>query len=77
MKAIVKASSFYRVSGNPVGDGITRDELIDTETNVLFKMCRTVLDIKNAYESFWNELNPHSEHLVFVHQIILIDQEST
>ena len=46
----------YKV--NTYEDGkITRDEIIDTETNSLFKNCKDVWEIEERYESRWNRLN--------------------
>lgn len=67
MKYNVIARSFERATGTPTADA--RDELIDTESNELFTMCKTILDIKNAYETFWNELNPSTKDVIFVLQV--------
>lgn len=32
-------------------------EIIDTETNTLFKDCKGPWDVEDAYEAFWNRLN--------------------
>ena len=65
--AIVTASAFCRKSGKSVSD--ERAEKIDLKKNILFKNCKNVLDIKKTYESFWNETNPISEHIVFVSSV--------
>lgn len=38
-----------------------RREVIDTTTNVIFKNCRGPWDVEDAYEAFWNRLNPSWE----------------
>lgn len=62
----VLGGSYARSTGEPVGS--TRVERIDTN-NSLFAACETIMDVKAKYEWFWNELNPDSEEVVFVHQI--------
>lgn len=66
-KAIVTAQAFNRATGEP--NGVARDETIDLDTNQLFKHCKTWLDVKKAYESFWNDLNPDSEDVVMVSNV--------
>ena len=66
----VKANAFNRETGSPVGQ--ERWEGIDTKSNPLFKNCKTILDIKNAYESFWNDLNSKSEEIVFVLEVKIV-----
>lgn len=63
----VLAQSFSRETGKPTGK--PRTETIDPATNVMFKNCKTIMDVKEAYESFWNYLNPKSEDVVFVQKI--------
>lgn len=70
----VTARAFDRWSGIPVGGGEERKEVVDT-SNLLFKDCGFPLDVKTAYESFWNDLNPHSEQVVFVSQVIPLEKE--
>ena len=36
---------------------ITREETIDTETNVLFHGLTELYEIEDQYEAFWNRLN--------------------
>jgi hypothetical protein len=66
-KYFILAQSFSRKTGKVVGQ--TREELIDLKTNELFKGVKSILDIKNSYESFWNDLNPRSTSVVFVQSI--------
>lgn len=68
--AIVRARSFDRQTGKPKAK--PRNEKISLKKNELFQGCNTVLDIKTAYETFWNELNAHSSEIVFVHKITLL-----
>ena len=39
-----------------------RTEVIDPETNVLFEDCTGPWDVEDAYERFWNRLNPGWEY---------------
>lgn len=39
-----------------------RTERIDTETNALFQDARGPWDVEDAYERFWNRLNPSWEY---------------
>ena len=66
----VKAQAFSRLTGEPTGE--PRVERIDTQENRLFERCVTILDVKAAYEAFWNDLNPGSEDVVFVQQITMV-----
>lgn len=66
-KWIVTAQAFSRVTGEPVGPA--RDEEIDPDQNSLFSICTSVMDVHNVYEGFWNDLNPSSLEIVFVHRI--------
>jgi hypothetical protein len=63
----VKAQAFDRETGKAVGD--SRVEEINLEENEIFKGCKTILEIKKAYEAFWNELNTRSREIVFVQEI--------
>lgn len=67
--AVIFARSFNRETGEPTAK--TRGENINLETNELFVNCKTVMDIKTAYEGFWNELNPNSQDVVFVAHIVI------
>lgn len=63
-KFAVIAKAFDRHTGYPVGNA--RKEIIDTKENALFTGCKTILDVKYAYEAFWNELAKDSTEIVFV-----------
>ena len=63
----VTAAAFNRLTGIPVGEA--RTEVVDSD-NVLFSRCELPMDVKNAYESFWNNLNEASEHVVFVSMVM-------
>lgn len=62
----VLAQSQCRHTGKPIA--VARTERVDT-SNSLFASCRTIMDVKEAYEAFWNLLNPNSPQVVFVHGI--------
>jgi hypothetical protein len=83
-KYVVTARAFDRETGEPAPTRITdhpdgsRDETIDVATNALFAGCETILEVKRKYESFWNDLNPNSEHVVFVSKVRIVgDGETT
>lgn len=67
MKYDVLAQAFDRSNGFPAGPA--RVERIDPTDNRLFKSAKSIMDVKEAYEDFWNELNPTSPHVVFVQQV--------
>jgi hypothetical protein len=74
--AIVTARAFNRNSDtacpvfllNALAVSESRDETIYSD-NALFANCATVIDVKMAYEAFWNDLNPKSEDVVFVQSV--------
>jgi len=70
--AKVLAAAFYRETGEPAGS--PREEEIVLAENEMFKDCKTIVDIHRRYESFWNDLNPDSDAVVFV-QSIRINQD--
>ena len=70
-KVNVTAQAFDRKTGEIVGQ--SRVEPITIAVNRLFQKCNTILDIKNAYEAFWNELNKQSEAVVFVQRIEIVE----
>jgi hypothetical protein len=59
----IKAGACNRTTGMPVGKA--RTEIVGTD-NTLFEQCITIIDAKEAYESWWNDLNPDSNEVVFV-----------
>lgn len=61
----VTAQSFDRQTGKSVCASRVEDISVN---NAMFSRCRTVLEIKEKYEGFWNKLNDHSD-LVFVQKI--------
>jgi len=67
MEYNVTAQAFNRKTGVP--SGISRVEKIVPANNSLFTGCKTIMAIKTAYESFWNDLNPRSEDVVFVSNV--------
>ena len=64
MKIKVTAQAYDRCSR--VSFGEVRVEEIDTEDNILFKDCLTIKDVKEGYESFWNDINRESAEMVGV-----------
>ena len=64
--AVVTARAFNRKTGEAVSE--SRDETIYTD-NGLFSNCVTPIDLKKAYEAFWNDLNQNSEDVVFVQSV--------
>jgi len=64
---IITAQAFNRISGRPVG--ISREEKIDILSNMIFTGASTVLEIKTAYENWWNNLNPNSNEIVMVSSV--------
>ena len=66
----VLAQAFNRKTGMTIqNSGV---EEVSTE-NTIFTNCVSIMDVKKKYESFWNDLNPESEHVVFVQQITPIE----
>lgn len=43
-----------------------RTEEVDLKTNPFFKNCKTLLDIKEVYEFYWNRLPAKPSELVIV-----------
>lgn len=68
MKYAVTAQAFNRATAKPAG--VSRTEVVDSRANVLFTRCTSFIEVKDAYEAFWNKLNPNSEAVVFVSQVI-------
>ena len=64
MKFNVKGVAMNRLKRCQIGE--IRVEQIDTETNNLFKGLIAPLEIEQAYESFWNDLNLNSKEIVKV-----------
>ena len=63
----VTAQAFNRATGEQ--EGKSRTEKVDAKTNPIFKKCKTIMDIHDAYESFWNDMNPNSQEIVFVSKV--------
>lgn len=59
----VTAQARNRSTNEIVSD--QRTETVNT-TNTLFTECENPQRIKQVYESFWNDLNPHSAEIVEV-----------
>ncbi len=62
----VRGRSYDRDTGIPSGNA--RQETIQSD-NLLFVKCRNIVDVKTAYEAFWNDLNPDSGDVVFVSSV--------
>ena len=67
VKYDITARAFDRETGDIIGE--ERVERIDTANNDLFRDVRTIMDVKEQYEEFWNDVNPHSKEVVFVLRI--------
>ena len=65
----VTAQSFDRITGD--WNCIARTEIINTD-NILFADCILPIDVKTVYESFWNDVNPISESVVFVQEVVVL-----
>ena len=74
MRVLVTCQSFNPQTGIENGD--SSDEIIDTETNNLFKNCKTLTDIVESYQSFWNRLPTIQKELVLVQKIQIQDEDS-
>lgn len=59
----VKAQALNRRTGKPIGK--PRVEKVGTN-NLLFRECKSFEEVRQVYESFWNQLNPRSEEIVEV-----------
>jgi hypothetical protein len=68
MKFTVTAIAMNRKTRQQIGK--QRDEIIDTKTNSLFTGLTEPIDIEDAYEAFWNKLNPESREIVKVIGVI-------
>lgn len=64
MKYKVMAYAKERKSGEKISE--PRAEIVDTNTNEIFKTCKNRLDVKRQYEHFWNALNKNSFEVVKV-----------
>ena len=62
----VVGRAFDRITGEPVGS--PRVEIVDI-ANMIFAGCVRPLEVKMAYEAFWNELNSNSAEVVFVSEV--------
>ncbi len=54
MKVNVTSQQFNTETFERMGE--RRTEEIDTETNILFQGCKTLMDVRRKYESFWNDM---------------------
>lgn len=74
MKVMVLAQPFDPKTGKPLGHA--REEEINTDTNVLFTGCKTLAEIHEKYEIFWNELPTVQTELVLVQSMRLLASPS-
>jgi len=58
----IKGQAFDRKTGEKIGRA--RWETIDTKKNELFSGVDNLAMAKTIFESFWNDLNPHSTEIV-------------
>lgn len=63
----VTARAFDRNTG--LGVSAPRTEIVNSK-NILFQHCKDPVDVKTAYERFWNDLNPESTDIVFVSEVL-------
>ncbi|TSA54197.1 MAG: hypothetical protein D4R44_02015 [Actinobacteria bacterium] len=61
----VTATMFCRETGNPVGL-VTTETLFKNHSAWVYGYGRTKKEVKQLYEAFWNDVNPHSYAVVFV-----------
>ncbi len=66
MKYNVIAQSFTRDTGEATAE--PRGEIIDVEENQIFAGCKSILDVHDRFEIFWNTMNEYSD-LVFVSKV--------
>lgn len=64
----VYAKAVDRRTGENIGK--PRYEIIDTETNEIFREATNSIAIKNIYERFWNDLNINSKEKIIVLEVI-------
>jgi hypothetical protein len=73
MKTIVNvtAQAFDAKTGKAIAQ--PRTEEINLLTNSLFNTCNSLLDVKEAYENFWNRLSPNqTKEIIFVQQLVWV-----
>jgi hypothetical protein len=68
-KAEVTAKAFSPITGTPFPGVEARPEIIDLETNELFKECKTLTDVAETYMRYWNRLPSEQSELVLVQSI--------
>lgn len=60
MKTIqVSSQQFNTTTFERVGQ--MKTETIDITTNKLFQQCKTLMDVRRVYESFWNDLGRNKD----------------
>lgn len=64
---LITGQSVKVSDGKPIGK--PQKHKIDLSTNAIFKDCKTLLEVKDAYESFWNHLPTATDEMVLVQKI--------
>jgi hypothetical protein len=64
---IVSAQSFNPETGEAISPA--RDERCVINNNPVFNGCKTLTDVVEAYQSFWNRLPTKSSEMVLVQKI--------
>lgn len=69
MKNIAKVTAYAAnpKTGKPIAKA--RTEKVDLQSNAFFRNCKTLLDVKEMYEAFWNRLPSKSAEMVIVTKI--------
>ena len=69
MKSIAKVTAYAAnpKTGKPIAKA--RTEEVDLQANVFFRNCKTLLDVKEMYEAFWNRLPSKPAEMVIVTKI--------
>lgn len=67
MKYTITAQSCNPITGK--ANAPATDEIIDVSRNTLFKNCKTLTDVVETYQRFWNRLPTIQKELVLVQKI--------
>lgn len=73
-KVEVVSQEFNTATFQRIGE--MRTEIIDVVNNTLFQGCKTIVDVRNVYESFWNDFgkNKNTDIKVLVKSVGLIEK---
>ena len=66
-KVVILAQSFDTETGELNAEA--REEIVDLETNEIFKDCKSLTDVVETYQNFWNRLPTIQRELVLVQSI--------